>query len=196
MRRSSGWKNAFLFIGATLLIFALASCGGQKAQTESAAEPEKAAATTVKLAKPYAKLMCYGFTGIPDVAESYPQAAADVQHSMLTTLGMKNAFQEVGVTKDGKADAKTLLVKANITQVRIVSGAARFWGGAMAGRSNVALDLQLIDGGTQKVVREEKLTTANNPMAAAWTGGSTDQSLLSDMGKIVAEYIMAVNPAK
>jgi curli biogenesis system outer membrane secretion channel CsgG len=186
----------FRCIGATLLIFALASCGGQKAQTEGTAEPEKAAAPTAKLAKSYSKVLCYGFTGTPEVSKDYPTAAADVQHSMLTALGTKNSFKEVGVAKGGKTDAQTLLVKANITQVRIVSGAARLWGGAMAGRSNVALDLQLIDGGTQKVVHAEKLSTANNPMAAAWTGGSTDHSLLSDMGKIVAEYIMAVNPAK
>jgi hypothetical protein len=196
-----------LCLGSALLV--VTACAGRQAQPETAAAPEKAPAQqaapekapapkagepdATKLAKSYPKVLCYTFTSTPEVSKNYPKAADDVQHSMMTALSLKKAFQEVGVTSGGKADAQTLLVKATVTELRIVSSGARIWGGAFAGKSNVALDIELIDGATQKIVRQEKISTANNAWGASYSGGSTDKSLLSDMGKILADYITAVN---
>jgi len=205
-------KMIILLIGSALLLFALTACAGRKAQTETAAAPEKAvtketaakdttakdtaAPQTTKLAKNYTKVMCYEFSSTPEVAKSYPKAAGEVQHSMMSALGMKNAFQEVGMRKEGKADGQTLQVKATITELRLVSTGARVWGGAFAGRSHVALDVELIDGATQKTVHQEKISSANNAWGASYTGGSSDKTLLSNTGKIIADYIAGVNPSK
>ena len=81
-----------------------------------------------------------------------------------------------------------------ILSMRIVSGAARFWWGAAAGRSNVVVELELVDAATDATVRRKTLTSSNNPFGAVWTGGSSDKSLPWDMGRIMAAYVTAVNP--
>jgi hypothetical protein len=52
----------------------------------------------------------------------------------------------------------------------------------------------IIDAVTKKEVRKKELNSSNNAWAAAWVMGSSDRSLPSDMGKIIAEYILSVVP--
>ncbi len=129
------------------------------------------------------------------LAADYPTAADEYQASLLADLREKNRFKEVdkGDSKDGKA---ALLVKSKVTSLRIVSGAARFWGGAFAGSSDMSIEVKLVDSKTGNVLREKVLSSANNPYAAAWAFGSSDRSLPTDMGKIVSAYILTVVPAK
>ena len=88
----------------------------------------------------------------------------------------------------------TLLVKAKVTDMRIVPTRARIWGGGFAGSSFMEADLTLIDAATDTVVREKKISSANNPWAAAWVGGASDYSLPADMGRVLAEYVHSVIP--
>ena len=188
-------KNSSLVAtsGILLVLFLLVSCGGKQSQPQ----PEQAKVPVKKLAQKYDTLLFSPFTITPELAKDYPQAANELQHSAMTALQMNNGFKKVEtVGKNTPAGKNTLLIKAKITDMRIVSGAARFWGGAMAGSSGVEMDLQLIDGASNKVVRDEKLSSWNNPFGAAWTGGTTDNSLLADMGNITAQYIIDAMPAK
>lgn len=200
MKRPFGRKTLSLCIGLTLLLIALTACSGRQAKPEKAATPEKtpAQATTTpkvaKLHKRYSKVLFYSFSSTPEIAKDYPSAATDVQHSAMAALSMKHKFRRVGMTR-GRTDSHSLLVKVKVIELRIVSSTARMWGGIFAGSSEVILEVQLIDGATRKTVRQEKLSSANNAWAAAYSGGSTDKSLLSDMGKILADYIVAANPA-
>ncbi len=43
-------------------------------------------------------------------------------------------------------------------------------------------------------LRDKKLSSANNPWAAAWVGGSSDHSLPADVGRMIAEYLQSVMP--
>jgi len=178
-------------LGVLLVLLLLVSCGGKQSQPEQAAAPVK------KLDMKYDTLLFSSFTATPEIAKDYPQAATELQHSVMTALQMANSFKQVGTIAEGvPASEKTLLIKANITDMRIVGGAARFWGGAMAGSSGLEMDLQLIDGASDRIIRNEKLSSWNNPFGAAWTGGSTDNSLVADMGKITAQYIIDAMPAQ
>lgn len=180
-------------LGLMLIALLVVSCGGKQQS-----QPEQQQAKPVpKLAKKYDTLLFAPFTIKEELANDYPQAASELESSAMTALQMGKQFARVdAVSGDVVGSAGTLVVKAKITEMRIVSGAARFWGGAMAGSSGVELDLRLVDSVSNKVVREEKLSSWNNAWGAAWTGGSTDNSLLSDMGKIVAQYITDSMPAK
>lgn len=131
----------------------------------------------------------------PKLEADYPTAAEEYRGSLLADLREKNRFKEVdkGENNSGKG---ALLVKSKITNLRIASAAARFWGGAWAGASEMAVELKFVDSKTGNVVREKVLTSANNPWAAAWTFGGSDRSLPSDMGKIVSAYILAITPEK
>jgi len=192
MKRSFGMKKMFVWGTALLMMVSLYACGGQQAQPEENEAPPPSAA---KLSKKYAGVLCYQFETTPEIAKDYPDATSTLQHSLITALQMKNRFNKVAMLKlNERTKGDTLLVKAKITDLRIVSGAARMWGGVFAGSSYINVDLQLIDGGTKQVVREEPLSSSNNPWAASYAYGSTDRSLPDDMGKIVAEYITAIMP--
>ena len=180
-------------LGILLLLLLLVSCGGKQQQPEE----QQTAIPVEKLNKKYEILVVTPFTIKTEIGADYPEAARELQHSTMTALQMENGFKKVTTSaEETAAGGDALLIRANITDMRIVSGAARFWGGAMAGSSGLEIDLQLIDSATDQVVRNEKLSSWNNPFGAAWTGGSTDNSLVDDMGKITARYIMDVMPAQ
>jgi hypothetical protein len=186
-------RKMLLCIGLPLFLIALTACAGRQTKPEKTA-PQKTTAP-VKLHKHYSKVLFYSFSSTPEIAKDYPKAAGDVQHSAMAALSMKHKLRRVGMA-NGRFNSHCLLVKAKVIDLRIVSSAARRWGSFFAGSSYVNLDVQLIDGRTRKTIRQEKLSSANNPWGAAYSGGSTDKSLLSDMGKILADYIVAVNPTK
>jgi hypothetical protein len=108
----------------------------------------------------------------------------------------KNLFGAVEKEKEGVKYNDALLVKGSVVNMRIVSGAALFWVGAMAGSSDMSVRLTFTDAATGTVAREKLLSTANNPFGAAWTFGDSDRSLPADMGRIIGEYIAAITPAK
>ena len=145
------------------------------------------------LSKAYAKVAVEDFTTTREISRDYPSAISECQTNALAVMLEKKKFQSVEMAIAGKAhDASTLLVKVEVTEMRITSGAARFWAGAMAGSSYVHAKVKLVDGATGKVEREQLLTTENNAWGAAWTGGSSDRSIPKDMGAIIAGYVLTV----
>ena len=58
------------------------------------------------------------------------------------------------------------------------------------------MHMKLVDASTKNVVREEYFNSANSAWAAAWNFGASDRSLPSDMGKIMADYIVKVVPGR
>lgn len=185
-----------------LILFLLVACGGTQKQADPAnpavqtSQADSTAAPVVKkLEKPYDNLMFSTFTAKPEIAKDYPQAAKEVQHGMMTSLQMEDRFKKViTASEEQPATGDTLIIKADITEMRIVSTSARIWGGPMAGSSGVELNLQLIDSATKKIVREEKMSSWNNAWGASWSG--SDNTLLDDMGKVVAKYVVDSMPEK
>ena len=187
---SSIFKKSLIYMALAVLMISLYACGGQEAQ------PEQPVVKITKLSKKYTKVVIYPFTTTAEIAKDYPDATTELMSSMMTSLQMKGAFQSVKVAnKDQKLDRNTLALKADITNLRIVSGTARFFGGVFAGSSGVDVKLTMIDGKTKKVLRDEPMNSSNNAWAASYSSGSTDKSLISDMGNILAGYIMACMPS-
>ena len=189
-------------LAPSLVLFLLVACNSTQKQADPADpavqtnQAEQTATPVIKkLEKPYANLMFSTFTAKSEIAKDYPQAAKEVQRSMMTSLQMEDRFKKIVTASEGQpATGDTLIVKADITELRIVPVAARMWGGPMAGSSGVELNLQLIDSATQKVVREEKVSTWNNAWGASYSG--SDNTLLDDMGKITAQYVIDSMPAQ
>jgi hypothetical protein len=147
------------------------------------------------LAKRYRAIAVDEFETTAEIAKDYPDATRECQSSAVQALKDKKAYASVDsgkaalVRRDG-----TLWIKAKVTDMRIVSGAARIWGGAFAGSSHMEVEVKLIDGATGATVRDKKLSSANNPWAAAWVGGSSDHSLPADVGRMIAEYVGSIMP--
>lgn len=177
-----------LSIFLVLLFVSLVSCAGKSAapdQQEMANEPQ--------LDKAYNSIVVSNFESAGEIGEDYPEAAQECQSSMIAALLMKNVYKSVTVGDPNRDYQEgTLLVKATIKDMRIVSTAARIWGGAMAGSSYMDMDITLIDAATLKEIRKKELSSANNAFAAAWVGGSSDKSMTADMGQIIAGYILSV----
>ena len=88
----------------------------------------------------------------------------------------------------------TLCVKGKILKIRQVGSAARIWGGGFAGKSEVQMDVELVDAASGAAVRRKFLATDTNILAATWSFGASDRSIVSDMGIILAEYLRAIMP--
>lgn len=185
-------KLALFVIAAALipvLFFGCATGDGAKAPDEEAQAPMEP-----PLDQRYANVVFYDVETTPQIKSDYPGAMEQLQVSAISTLMTQNVYDRVERKGGAEYQGPTLYVKVTVPDLRIVGSAARMWGGAFAGSSSMSLDVQLIDGATGDVVREKRLESANNAFAASWTGGASDQTLPSDMGKILAEYILATVP--
>ncbi|PIP38805.1 MAG: hypothetical protein COX19_10635, partial [Desulfobacterales bacterium CG23_combo_of_CG06-09_8_20_14_all_51_8] len=56
--------------------------------------------------------------------------------------------------------------------------------------------IALTDAATKKELRKKGINSSNNAIAAAWAFGANDRSLPSDMGEIIADYILSTVPHK
>ena len=201
MRSRSAFKTTALPVFTLCLLFVFSACGGGKAVKSDTAAPavspaasSAAASKEAPLGKKYEKIVFQKFEFDPKIEADYPGAVAECENSALEATIAKKIFASAEKEATGAKYAGALLVKARVTNLRIVSDAARFWGGAFAGSSDMSLQMKLIDASTGALVRETELSTNNNPWAAAWTFGSSDRSLPSDLGKIVAEYMGTIQP--
>ena len=180
------------------IVFLLPGCVGTQSKGTSqpaVAENNDQMPVVQKLAKKYDYALVKPFTIVPAYGKDYPDAATTLEKSMMEGLKAGKKFNWVEpITKGKQAKGRTLIIGTNITKMRITSTAARFWGGALAGSSGIELELQLIDGATGKVVRTKKMSSWNNSLAASWNFGASDRSLLDDVGKIMAAYILQTIP--
>ena len=198
MKRTIFFKLFVTGVFSLLLLFTFTAFDGGKAVAadETAATGQKAASETT-LEKKYDVILFQKFIADPKVETDYPGAVGECEKSAVSELQSKNVFRKVDRVEEGaRYDQQTLLVQPKLLTLRIVSGAARFWGGAFAGKSDMIVEIKITDAASGKVVHEKVLSTANNPFAATWTWGSSDRSLPGDMGKIISEYIVSIMPAK
>lgn len=183
-------KLALIVLAIPALFFGCAT-GDQAAAPDETAR----AALEPPLEKRYANIVFHDIDTTPQIKADYPGAMEQLQVSAISTLMTRNAYDRVERKGQAQYEGPTLYVKVTVPEMRMVGTAARMWGGAFAGSSRMNLEIRLIDGATGDVVREHRLESANNAFAASWTGGASDQSLPSDMGKILAEYILATVPS-
>jgi len=87
------------------------------------------------------------------------------------------------------AEARTLLIQPRVQQLRVVSGGARFWVGAMAGESIVDLDLRLVEKASGKEIGRTRIMRGSGAMAGGWSVGATDRNLLDYIVDITHEYL-------
>lgn len=174
------------------LLFLITACGGQQAKPETQAAAQQ---PDPPLATKYQNIVVRDLAATPEIEKDYQEALKECQANLIGELANQKKFKSVALATSGKkCPPRTLLVQTRVSDIHIVHGAARFWAGAFAGSSYMNLDLKLTDAATGKVVREKTISSSNNAWAAAWVGGSSDRTLPSDMGKIVAGYIGSIVP--
>ena len=196
MNPENSFRNVALFVAVVFVAAAFSACGGNRAGNVKAEEKEAEEEKITPLEHRYSKLVIQGFAADSQILTDYPTALSECESAAMAAVISKNLFDAVEKEKEGVKYNDALLVKGSVVNMRIVSGAARFWAGAMAGASDMSVRLKFTDAATGTVVREKLLSTANNPWGAAWTYGGSDRSLPADMGRIIGEYVAAITPAK
>lgn len=201
MRSKSTCDKMTLLAALALLLFVFSACGGGSAVKSDPApskdSPAATSAAAVKenpLARKYDRIVFQKFEYEPSIETDYPGAVAECEKSALEAVIAAKIFASAARETAGEKSAGALLAKARVTNLRMVSPAARMWGGGFAGSSEMSLQLKLTDASTGAVVREKELSTNNNPWAAAWTWGNSDRSLPTDLGRMVAEYLGSIQP--
>jgi hypothetical protein len=117
------------------------------------------------------------------------EAPHDCQQSTVDYLTQKHLFDNVA-GDDSAGALGTLVVDANVEDLRIVGGAARFWAGAWAGKSHMTVKVVARDGANGAIVREQLIESDNNAYGAAWSYGASDRGLPTDMGPVVADFVI------
>lgn len=196
MNPGCSFRNVVLFAAVVFVAAAFSACGGDRAGNVKAEGKEAAEEKIIPLEHRYAKLVFRRMTADSQITTDYPTAVSECESAAMAAVISKNLYDAVEMEKDRVRYNDALLVEGSVVNMRIVSGAARFWVGAMAGSSDMSVKLTFRDAATGTVVREKLLSSSNNPWGAAWTFGGSDRSLPADMGRIIGEYIAAITPAK
>jgi len=143
----------------------------------------------------YDNIIVRSFESDAQVQIDYPYALISCKESIISQLNGKKTYKQVTDEIDKIYYGKTVIVDMTIVDMRIASGAARFWGGALIGNSFMDVLLELRDAGTEEVVHQKVLSTSNNAWGAAYSFGSSDRSLPSDLGTLIGEYIFRIVPS-
>lgn len=128
----------------------------------------------------------------PVTVSSKKKTATSVKRARRSLEGeLKTSLQplvEEWARSTTPAPSATLIVKTDISSIRIVSGATRFWGGAFAGRSTVLVKMTLIDQATNEVIATPEFYRHSNAFGAAWSYGAADRSIIPRAAELILDY--------
>ncbi len=180
-------QKSIIFL-AIFCVFVLTACS-----TKTAVAPISIEA--VKQNMKYENILFSDFINSPSVQANVPTAGpiSDCKSTAKVYLSGKNIFNSVENTERkqvNRDEGPTLIVNGELTYLKIVSGAARFWGGALAGRSCMKIKILLTDASTGSIVAQKELLGAPGAMSGAWTVGGADRALPSKMGYLVGDFIL------
>lgn len=180
-------NKTFLFILILSCIIITISCGKSKT-----VRPDEDASwkKNIPLEKVYKKIIIQKFEIDQDLEKDLPDAAVICESTVMNELLKKDVTSKIEKSRlSTSREAGALIVKARITTLKLASSSARGLSGTPIGNSEMASEIKLIDAQTGKILRKKNLSTSNysNPSSAATT--SSDRTMPSDLGKMIAEYI-------
>lgn len=98
-------------------------------------------------------------------------------------------FAEWQSTATGPGRSGTLVVEPQLASLKVVSGNARFWAGALAGDSQIDLDLSITDGTTGQQIAKPRIALTADAMAGGWSIGASDDNLLEYISAVCYQYL-------
>jgi hypothetical protein len=144
------------------------------------------------IGKKYRKIIFQKFEIDPDLEKDYPEATEACESTAMNELLRKSSITTIQKARvSASREGDTLIIRTTVTTLRMFSGTARTLDGTFTGNSEMAVELQLVDAASRRIVREKAISTASNAYIASTNTGS-DRSLPYDLGKMIAEYIAEV----
>ncbi|MGC4027651.1 MAG: hypothetical protein QM696_02080 [Steroidobacteraceae bacterium] len=92
-------------------------------------------------------------------------------------------------SKAAAGNSRTLSIQPRMMAVKITSGGARFWAGAMAGESQINMQLILTEKETGKLLAQPNVQRTAGAMAGAWSIGKSDKNLMLYIADITRKYL-------
>lgn len=83
----------------------------------------------------------------------------------------------------------TLVIEPQLAALKIVSGGARFWAGALAGNSAIDLDLLFTEQDSGQQVAKPRIARDADAMTGGWSIGKSDQNLHDYIVSIAHQYL-------
>ena len=124
MKSRTMFEKASLLVAGLFLLFVFSACGGGSAVKSDEGQPKE-----TPLEKKYNKIVFKKFQVDPTIEADYPGVVAECENTAITAIKSKNIFNLVETENAGTKYTDALIVKTRITNLRIVSGSARFWFG-------------------------------------------------------------------
>ena len=194
MHRSVGTlhTNSIVLVLAVLglaLGLGCAGSGGDVAKREEVARTE-----AQRIQPPANRLSTYSTfellpaTRSPSIEENDDKIEYANKLEGLLDAQLRPLFAQWAASGQGQG---TLRIQPQFETIKIVSGSARFWGGALAGSSTIDITLELVDAGTGIVIGRPRIMRSANAMAGGWSVGATDQNLLYYIADIAQQYMVA-----
>ena len=84
---------------------------------------------------------------------------------------------------------QTMSIEPRIEKLKVVSGGARFWAGALAGDSYVVIKVKLVERPSGTVLAEPEFYQRAAAMSGAWTIGAQDKDMLHRIVLLMNQYL-------
>lgn len=91
----------------------------------------------------------------------------------------------------GAARGQWLLIEPRIEKLKVVSGGARFWAGAMAGDSYVVIKVRISEQPAGTQLAEPEFYQRAAAMSGAWTFGGQDKDMLHRIVVLMNLYLQS-----
>lgn len=174
-----------------LLVLFVMGCAADPVKLNQVAQEE-----SQRMAKPSRPLSSFGrfeFNTMllaDSVAAEEDKIAIARQLEEKLQARLQPLFDEWQAAGSAKAHSGTLVIQPKIQQLRVVSGGARFWVGAMAGDSFIDMNMDLIDTASKTSIGKPRIYKSANAMGGGWSVGATDRNLLDYMVEITYRYLV------
>ncbi|HYD42509.1 MAG TPA: DUF4410 domain-containing protein [Anaeromyxobacter sp.] len=168
------------------LPFLSIGCAGARTESRPASGPRLTRAD-MKYQAVYVEPFVVAPAGVKEKEPARHVATA--QSTCLDVLNRSGLFESVTLGTP-EAQKAGLLVRAELSALRIVGGGTRFWLGAMAGKSDMRFHVTLRDAHSGALVAISEVAEDTNPWGGAWTFGATDRSLPEEVGTRLATFVL------
>jgi hypothetical protein len=186
------WRSEVMKrITICLLAMLVVGCAADPVKMNQVAQEE-----SQRLAKPSKPLSSYGRFELNtmQLAEAVTDKADKVAIARQLEEKIKARLQplldEWQAAGNKKPNSGMLLIQPKVEQLRIVSGGARFWVGAMAGDSFIDMDMDIIDAESNTSLARPRINRSASAMGGGWSVGATDKNLLDYIAEIAYQYLV------
>jgi hypothetical protein len=174
-----------------LLVLFVMGCAADPVKLNQVAQEE-----SQRMAKPTRPLSSFGRFEInamildESVAAEKDKIAIARQLEEKLQARLQPLFEEWQAAGKTGAHSGTLVIQPRVHQLRVVSGGARFWVGALAGESFIDMNMDLVDAASNTSIGNPRIYKSASAMGGGWSVGATDRNLLDYMVEITYQYLV------